>query len=95
MKTLRSLVLILAVSTALFLASCANQKTVGSATSGKPVNPHPPGTYEHFKAEPSYPKTHGVWKNDELLGQTHNGNSHIKINLATQRGMLMNNGEEN
>ena len=93
MKIHRSFVCLFAISTALFLASCANQKTVGPATSGKPVNPHPPGTYEHFKAEPSYPKTHNVWRNDELLAQTHNGNSHIKINLATQRGMLMNNGE--
>ena len=93
MKILRPLFCLSAVSSAIFLASCANQKTVGPGVSGKPVNPHPPGTYEHFKAEPSYPKTHNIWKNEELLDQTHDGNSHIKINLATQRGMLMNNGE--
>ncbi|MFN6095626.1 MAG: L,D-transpeptidase [Verrucomicrobiota bacterium] len=93
MKILRSHFRSVAVLIALLLASCANQKTIGPVTSSKPVNPHPPGTYEHFKAEPSYPKTHNVWKNDELLAQTHEGNSHIKINLATQRGMLMNNGE--
>lgn len=93
MKTPRSLLRLAAVSVALFLASCANQKLVGPATGGKAVNPHPPGTYDHFKAESSYPKTYNVWKNEELLAQTHDGNSHIKINLATQRGMLMNNGE--
>ncbi|MGA0854467.1 MAG: L,D-transpeptidase, partial [Luteolibacter sp.] len=93
MKTPRSFHRLAAVSTALFLASCANQKNVGPVNGGKPVNPHPPGTYEHFKAEPSYPKTYDTWKNEQLLSQTHDGNSHIKINLSTQRGMLMNNGE--
>lgn len=93
MKIPCSLTRLIAVLSALFLASCANQKPVGPVTGGKQVNPHPPGTYEHFKAEQSYPKTNGVWKNSGLLAQTHDGNSHIKINLGTQRGMLMNNGE--
>jgi hypothetical protein len=77
----------------LLLANCANQKTVKLDASGKPVNPYPPGTYEHFKAEPTYPKTHSVWKNEELLSRTDASNSHIRINLATQRGFLMN-GED-
>ena len=77
----------------LLLANCANQKTVKLDASGKPVNPYPPGTYEHFKAEPSYPKTHSVWKNEELLSRTDDSNSHIRIDLPTQRGFLMN-GEE-
>lgn len=93
MKILRPLACLSAASSVLFLASCAHQKSVGPAIGGKATNPHPPGTYEHFKAEPSYPKTYNVWKNEELLAQTHDGNSHIKINLASQRGMLMNNGE--
>ena len=76
----------------LLLASCANQPSRTTAD-GKPVNPYPPGTYEHFKAEPSYPKTHSVWKNEELLSRTNDFNSHLVINLATQRGQLMN-GEE-
>ncbi len=57
------------------------------------VNPHPAGTYDHFKAEPSYPKTHSVWKNEELLSRTDASNSHIVVNLAKQRAFLMN-GEE-
>ena len=77
----------------LLLANCANQKAAKLDASGKPVNPHPPGTYEHFKAEPTYPKTHSVWKNQELLSRTNASNSHIRIDLGTQRGFLMN-GEE-
>lgn len=82
---------------ALLLANCANLSKPGepattTTADGKTVfkNPHPPGTYEHFKAEPNYPKTYDVWKNNELLGQTHAGNSWIKIDLKSQRGMLMN-----
>ena len=79
---------------ALFLlANCANQKPAKLDANGKPVNPHPPGTYEHFKAETAYPKTHSVWKNQELLSRTNDSNSHIRIDLRTQRGFLMN-GEE-
>lgn len=75
----------------LFLVNCANQKSAALVTQdGKPVNPHPVGTYEHFKAEPSYPKTHSVWKDEALLSETNAANSSIKVNLATQRGFLMN-----
>jgi hypothetical protein len=84
------------LSLALVLAtSCATYKKEMSATTpdGKPVNPHPPGTYEHFKAEPTYPKTHSVWKNEEVLSRTNAENSHIVINLAKQRGFLMNGGD--
>jgi hypothetical protein len=78
----------------LLLASCASQKPVATTDKdGKPINPYPPGTYEHFKAEPTYPKTYSVWKNEELLSLTDASNSHIKIDLKTQRGFLMN-GEE-
>lgn len=78
----------------LLLTNCANQDpTKRTSTSGQPGNPYPPGTYEHFKAEPSYPKTHSVWKNEDLLSRTDDSNSHIRIDLPTQRGFLMN-GEE-
>jgi hypothetical protein len=77
----------------LLMANCANQKPAKVDANGKPVNPHPPGTYEHFKAEPTYPKTHSVWKNQELLSRTNDSNSHIRIDLRTQRGFLMN-GED-
>lgn len=78
----------------LLLASCASQKPVAKIDKeGKPVNPHPVGTYEHFKAEPTYPKTYSVWKNEEMLSRTDASNSHIKIDLSTQRGFLMNDEE--
>ena len=78
----------------LLLANCANQKSVAEVTKdGKFVNPHPAGTYDHFKAEPTYPKTYSVWKNEELLSRTNAENSSILINLGKQRAFLMN-GEE-
>ncbi len=83
-----------AAAATLLLASCANQKPAATVIKdGKPVNPYPAGTYDHFKAEPTYPKTHSVWKNEELLSRTDAGNSSIVINLAKQRGFLINGGE--
>ena len=83
-----------AVIATLLLANCANQKPAAEVTKdGKPVNPYPVGTYDHFKAEPTYPKTYDVWKNHELLAVTTPENSSIVIKLGTQRGLLMN-GEE-
>lgn len=94
MMTYRNLARCLAATAALLLANCANQKpTATIGKDGKPVNPYPVGTYEHFKAQPTYPKTYDVWKNEELLSRTDASNSHIKINLATQRGCLMNGDE--
>ena len=75
---------------ALLLASCATQKPVATTNAqGKFVNPYPPGTYENFTAEPTYPKTYSVWKNEEVLAKTSPENSHIRIDLAKQRGFLM------
>jgi hypothetical protein len=92
--TFRNLARCLATVAALLLANCANQKPLATTDKdGKPINPYPVGTYDHFKADPGYPKTHGVWKNDELLSRTDASNSHIKIDLATQRGFLMNGDE--
>lgn len=94
MKFVRHFLHILAASAALALVNCASQKPVVKFDEhGKPINPYPAGTYEHFKAEPSYPKTYDVWKNEELLSRTNEENSYIKINLRTQRGMLMNGDE--
>ncbi len=84
---------IFAAAGLLLLASCATEPKVKYTADGKPINPFPPGTYDHFKAEPSYPKTHNVWKNEELLSRTDPSNSWIKVDLATQRGFLMNNDE--
>ena len=83
-----------AVVATLLLANCANQKPSAEVTKdGKPVNPYPVGTYEHLTAEPSYPKTYDVWKNNDLLAATNPENSSIRIDLAKQRGLLMNGGE--
>lgn len=78
------------------LSSCAKKEPTVDANgvSTKPfVNPHKPGTYEHFTAEPSYRKSYNIYKNSELYTQTHSGNSHLVIDSSKQRGMLMN-GEQ-
>jgi hypothetical protein len=94
MITTRNLVRCLAAVMALLFVSCATQKPIARYDkNGKLINPYPVGTYDHFITEPTYPKTHSVWKNDELLTRTGPENSHIKINLKTQRGLLMNGDE--
>ena len=94
MMTLRNLTRCLATLAALVLVNCAHHKaTPKIGRDGKAINPYPAGTYDHFKAEPTYPKTYNVWKNDALFSCTTPENSHIKIDLATQRGLLMN-GED-
>lgn len=80
----------------LMLTQCVTPKkevAVSYDANGKRINPFPPGSYEHFKAEATYPKTHATWVNQALLDQTNPSNSHIKIDLSTQRGFLLNNGE--
>jgi hypothetical protein len=78
----------------LLIANCANQNPAATVDKdGKPINPHPAGSYEHFKAETTYPKTYNVWTNVQLLPLTDDSNSHIKVDLKTQRGLLMNDGE--
>jgi hypothetical protein len=90
-----SLLSVLASVLALVLASCANKSvTLGPDgkpidSQGRPTNPFPPGTYDHFKAEPDYPKTMKTWKNDQLLPSTNESNSRIVISLPIQRGFLM------
>jgi len=94
MMPIRILAQFASIVTVLLLTNCGNQKpAVQAVQHGKPVNPFPVGTYDHFKAEPTYPKTHSVWKNEEMLSLTHAENSSIRINLATQRGFLMNGDE--
>ncbi len=73
---------------ALLLVSCATRKPAPS-TSGTYVNPYPAGSYAHFTAERTYPKTYNIWKNQEVLSHTDPGNSHVRIDLAKQRGFLM------
>jgi lipoprotein-anchoring transpeptidase ErfK/SrfK len=52
------------------------------------VNPHPPGTYEYFRSEPSYPKTYNVYRDDSVLAQTNANNARVKIDLRAQRAIL-------
>jgi len=94
MMIFRNLCQCLAIASTLLLTHCAHQKPAPQiGKDGKAINPYPVGSYDHFKAEPTYPKTYSVWKNDELLSRTGPQNSYIKIDLATQRGLLMN-GED-
>lgn len=80
---------------ALLSASCGHKSLATGPdgkpidSKGKPVNPFPAGTYDHFKAEPDYPKTMNVWKNEKLLAETTAENSHIVISLKKQRGFFM------
>ena len=94
MITNRLLSLSLLALAGLLLANCSTSspelgKPV-TGSDGKPVNPYPEGTYEHFKAEPNYRKTYDVYKNEQLLSATNPENSSIVIDLANQRAMLMN-----
>jgi lipoprotein-anchoring transpeptidase ErfK/SrfK len=50
------------------------------------VNPYPPGTYEHFRADPSYPKTYRVYRNHAAL--SNGGSPRIAIDLGLQRALL-------
>lgn len=96
MNAARLICQITAALAAMLLASCAN-KTDTAATTKKDgetfKNPYPEGTYDNFKAEPKYPKTYDVWRNEELLAKTDASNSNIFINLSTQRGILKNGDE--
>lgn len=57
------------------------------------INPHKSGTYAHFKASKSYPKTYNVYKNTDLLSRTNSSNSSVVIDLGLQRAFLMNGGQ--
>lgn len=94
MTPFRNVAPFIAALATLLVASCVNQKPADAVTKdGKFVNPHAAGTYDHFKTEPTYPKTYSVWKNEELLSKTDSENSSILISLGKQRAFLMN-GEE-
>lgn len=102
MLSLRRAPLVFALVLSGFFISCAAKKDShaqpipkAEPVEEKPkfINPYPAGTYDNFKAEPSYPKTSKVWKNDTLLDQTNSGNSSIEISIDQQRAFLKNNGE--
>jgi L,D-transpeptidase catalytic domain len=87
----------LAFVSAIALSSCTNKVDTTDLTKsgGKTAfkNPYPAGTYENFTAEPSYPKTYNIFKNQEVLSQTNETNARIILDTAKQRAMLMN-GEQ-
>jgi hypothetical protein len=91
---LKPYILLLASAVALLLTSCAKKpEPIVTKTDKKYVNPFEPGSYDHFKAEKDYPKTHNVWKKTQLLPETNPSNAWVKIDLKQQRGMLMNGDE--
>jgi len=95
MNSIFSLPIILTAFAALTLSSCSStkksptpnpdQKEIQTATK---VNPHPAGSYEHFKFK-NYPSTTRTWKSTELLAKANSSNTSVTIVLSMQRGFLM------
>lgn len=56
------------------------------------VNPYPAGSYEHFVAQPAYPNTSAVFKNEALLPQITSANSKVIICIPQQRARVYVNG---
>jgi lipoprotein-anchoring transpeptidase ErfK/SrfK len=52
------------------------------------VNPHPPGTYAYFTAEPSYPKTSKIYRNHGVLDEMSPTEARVTIDLGLQRAFL-------
>ena len=52
------------------------------------VNPHTPGTYAHFTAEPSYPRTYRVYKNSDAFSALSEDNTRVEIILSLQRAKI-------
>ena len=91
-KTLLSALLPAVVA---FTTSCTiapepnpNQKKILKA---QWVNPYPPGTYAHFTAEPSYPKTYNIYKDRTAFGELDEDNTRVEIDLSLQRARIYNN----
>lgn len=57
------------------------------------VNPYKAGTYEHFTASSSYPKTHRIFKNKEVLNASKPENVKIIVDLSQQRAFLFSNDQ--
>ena len=54
------------------------------------VNPHPVGSYAHFTAEPTYPKTYKVYKDETAFGALDKKNTRVEIILSLQRARIYN-----
>ena len=57
------------------------------------VNPHPVGSYAHFTAEPTYPKTYKVYKDETAFGALDKKNTRVEIILSLQRARIYNDDE--
>tara|TARA_B100001057_G_scaffold496879_1_gene599527 strand:+ start:2347 stop:3003 length:657 start_codon:yes stop_codon:yes gene_type:complete len=57
------------------------------------VNPYPVGSYAHFTAEPSYPKTYKVYKDTTAFGALNEENTRVEIILSLQRARIYNDDE--
>ena len=54
------------------------------------VNPFRPGTYPHFTAELSYPKTYDVYRNSSAFNGLSGENARVEIDLSLQRAIVYN-----
>lgn len=84
------LALFLALLTGLF-TSCSSRPPTPNphqtqTIQGVFVNPYPPGSYDHFRADPSYPKTYRIFTDQTALNST--APSRITIDLGLQRAFL-------
>jgi lipoprotein-anchoring transpeptidase ErfK/SrfK len=85
-RILGATLLLLTLSSCSFFSSDQAKKT----DPNRPfVNPHRPGTHEHFSADPSYPKTFAIYKNPELYDQADPNKTRIILDTTIQRGKLM------
>ena len=55
------------------------------------INPYPPGSYAHFTAEPSYPKTYNIYKHPTAFGTLDEANIRVEIDLSLQRARIYHN----
>lgn len=70
-------------------ANIGKRPATGNSSADTP-NPYPAGTYEHFVADKSYPKTYDIYMDRELYEQTNPSNAHLILDTQTLRGILMN-----
>jgi lipoprotein-anchoring transpeptidase ErfK/SrfK len=88
----------LGLSLSLMLSSCVAPVSVENPPQPNPqqttipkavyVNPFPEGTYAHFTADPEYPKTYDIWKDQELYNSTSDSQTRVVVDLSKQRGTL-------
>ncbi|MDP0490720.1 MAG: L,D-transpeptidase family protein [Verrucomicrobiota bacterium JB023] len=80
------------------MTSSSSQEVVEQAALPEPpkpefVNPFPPGTYDHFRAQPDYQKTYNIYRNNDLLSTMTKDSAQLVINLTDQRAQLLSDGQ--